>query len=807
MPRTTVVFALWVLWGPATAAAQDPADAGASDASSSGDAAPSPDASSALLTPPSLLQFVPAEVPSDVTIDPAGVHVLVTLTLDATGQVTDAVETDSESGASSTIDSRLLQAVLTAARQLVFSPALRNGAPIAARIQFEYTLTPPQQPTDPPPPVVAQNIAPAASSTATASTTEAPPASYQATARTDAPPREVTRRELTAAQVGRIAGTRGDTLRAVEVLPGVARPPLNNGVVIVRGSSPQDTQVLVEGTPVLFLYHLGGLTSFFNASLLERVDFYPGNFSARFGRAMGGVIDVDVRSPRQDRMHGTLDINLIDASLLVEAPLTDKGGFAIAARRSYIDLFFDAVVPDDAFDVIAAPLYWDYQAIGEYRFSDNDRLRLQAFGSRDQMRLVTSTPDDDNPDVRGNLGFASEFHRGLLSWLHDYGGGTRHELMIGVGTLDIDAEIGDLVEQHISAPTLFTRAEWHLPITSSLALDTGWDVVGYRGSVFYEGPRYRSEDNDPGVNAPPDTRLDEVVSVVRPAVFAEVTWLPHERLRVIPGVRADYTSEAEDLTVDPRLATRWSVTDDTTLKAGVGRFSQAPELGAAFPKLGNPDLDSASSIHTSVGIEQRVGEHLQLGVEGYGKYLWDLPVNTDTGASPINGGEGRIFGIEVSARYQHRRTFGYLAYTLSRSERSAQGGPYRLYDYDQPHILNVSAGYDLGRGWDLSGTFRLVSGNPQTPVIGAVYDANNDDHLPVYGAVNSARAATFHRLDLRIQKRWTLGAYAKLSLYLDLINAYNAQTTEATEYGFDYRTQSGVSGLPLLPVLGVRGEI
>jgi hypothetical protein len=324
--------------------------------------------------------------------------------------------------------------------------------------------------------------------------------------------------------------------------------------------------------------------------------------------------------------------------------------------------------------------------------------------------------------------------------------------------------------------------------------------------VQYRGSRYRNEDGDPTTQATPDTVIDRVETVMRPAVFAELSWTPHARVRVIPGVRVDYTSEVQDVTVDPRLAARWSVADDTTLKAGVGRFSQPPELGAAFADLGNPNVHSSSALHVSAGMEQRIGDQLQFGVEGYAKRLWDLPVNPISGPSPVNEGTGRIYGFEVSARYQHGHTFGFLAYTLSRSERSTRGGPYRLHDFDQPHILNISAGYDLGRGWDFSGTFRLVSGNPQTPVTSAVYNADNDQHLPIYGAINSARAEAFHRLDLRIQKRWNLGD-VKLSLYLDLINAYNAQRSQTTDYGFDYRSTSGVSGLPLLPVLGLRGEI
>ena len=156
-------------------------------------------------------------------------------------------------------------------------------------------------------------------------------------ARTEAPPREVTRRPLQAERVAKIAGANNDPLRAVETLPGVARPPLGETVVLVRGAGANDSIVMVDGTPVLLLYHLGGLQSFLNPALLDRVDFYPGNFSVRYGRAIGGAIDARLRAPRSDAWHGIADVSLLSASLLVEGPVSDKLSIALAGRRSNID--------------------------------------------------------------------------------------------------------------------------------------------------------------------------------------------------------------------------------------------------------------------------------------------------------------------------------------------------------------------------------------------------------------------------------------------------------------------------------------
>ncbi len=114
--------------------------------------------------------------------------------------------------------------------------------------------------------------------------------------------------------------------------------------------------------------------------------------------------------------------------------------------------------------------------------------------------------------------------------------------------------------------------------------------------------------------------------------------------------------------------------------------------------------------------------------------------------------------------------------------------------------------YRLGRGWELGATLRIVSGNPLTPVGGSVYNANTDLYEPLFGAINSRRNPLFNRLDVRIQKQWTFRDW-KLAVYLDVQNAYNAKNREAVLYNYDYTQSSDISGLPIIPSLGVRGEL
>jgi TonB family protein len=249
---------------------------------------------------------------------------------------------------------------------------------------------------------------------------------FEVTVVGERPPREVTRRTLERREINRIPGTSGDALRSIQNLPGVARPPGLAGILIVRGSSPQDTATFVDGTDVPLIYHFGGLSSVVPTELLDRIDFYPGNFSARYGRQMGGIVDVGLRSPdtrctgpygkpseEKGCYHGMAQVDLIDARVLAQGPLGPVKGwtFAVGARRSWIDAWIKPVLEASGAGVTTAPVYWDYQVITETKPSADSKLSLRAFGSDDRLEILIKDPLAQDPIVGGNITFRTGSHR------------------------------------------------------------------------------------------------------------------------------------------------------------------------------------------------------------------------------------------------------------------------------------------------------------------------------------------------------------------------------------------------------------
>jgi len=275
---------------------------------------------------------------------------------------------------------------------------------------------------------------------------------------------------------------------------------------------------------------------------------------------------------------------------------------------------------------------------------------------------------------------------------------------------------------------------------------------------------------------------------------------PVERLQLVLGLRADHYGDTGDTTVLPRANVRLQVARGTTLKAGAGMFSQGPEPGEAAKSIGNPDLEPIRAVHYGAGVEQKVGA-FTLGSEGFYKHITNTIVNSLEADGPgiVNGGEGRIYGMELSGRYQgDGRVFAIGSYTLSRSERNDHGKEWRLYDFDQTHNLSLTSGVKLGNGWDLGATARLVSGSPSTPVAGSFYNADLDIYQPVYGKVNTSRDPFTRRIDVRVEKGWKVRG-RNLAAYVDVQNALNERPPEGRNYNYDYTRSSPSPGLRSSP--------
>ena len=628
------------------------------------------------------------------------------------------------------------------------------------------------------------------------------------------PTREVTKHEISRRELSMIPGTSGDALRAIQNLPGVARAPSLSGILVVRGNADQTTPVFVDGLWLSNIYHFGGLSSVVPTEMLDEINFYPGNFSVRYGRALAGVVDAHLRETRDDgQYHGLAQVDLIDARVMAEGPVPLAKGwnFIGGLRRSHVDAWLGPLLNGRNTYITAAPVYYDYQLIFDKRPTPSSYLRVGLLGFDDRFALI-------NKDTAGG---------GKLDTVN---------AAVGAGII-----YKNRLSESTSIDTTLTVARSHERFALS---SSDIDVVAYatigrgevswrlwRGVTFRTGldvllAPYRAEGAFPEA-APPDAPavgmavstpaqvFDRQALFFNSAAYGELDLRPTRRWQLVNGVRVDYTLETARLDVSPRMVARYALVSTaprTTLKAGSGLFQQAPDLIAMALKGPNTPLRSQRSFQNSLGIEQELGKKLKLSLEGFYNLLDNL-VSQHVDAQRLvdydNYGKGRIFGGELMLRYAaDEHFFGWVSYTLSRSERTwIPGQPSHLFDLDQTHILTALGSYVLGRGWELGLRFRYVTGNLYTPCSSSLFNASGTTYSCTPAPINSQRLPAFHQLDLRVDKKFVFSSF-NLSLYLDLINVYNRKNPDTVQFNYDYsQSQPQSASLPFVPSLGIRGEL
>jgi TonB family protein len=654
---------------------------------------------------------------------------------------------------------------------------------------------------------------------------------YQTRVRAVRPANDVTRHSLSAPELTTVPGTFGDPLRVLQNLPGVSRAPYGLGLLIVRGAPPTDTGVFVGGQSVPRLYHFLIGPAVIAPHLIERIDFYPGGFGVRHGRSSGGAVDVSLKEGSATGFHGGADLSVLDASAFAEGPLYRGRGregdpaltsATVALRRSTIDAILPLVVPrqQGSTFVTTVPVYWDYQARLVHDFGDarRGRMGVMAFGAIDSLKVVTQDAQAGNFDLNSR----SSFHRVVAFWTGRLGdwtarlspayGNGEDAFTLGGTSGSIRYQRGYL-RADVARP-LGTRAEVRLGFDGLYSYDTGNFNIDY--------PR---EGRNFGTATLERQRAVRALIDWGPAVFVESELRPHPSLRIVPGLRFDayHVVGQNKSNWDPRLSIRWSPRAPWTFKAGAGIYHQLPTGQFLDGEFGNQHLKLIWADQYAVGVERPLGTRLNLDVTAYYLRRHDLPVPSFEHFSST--GRGRGWGLEVLLKHEvTAHVFGWLAYTLSWTQQTGAsaeemisgtadpvlgGGDtrWRPSAYDQRHNL-IAVGSYRRWGWQFGARYRLVSGRPTTVVDGSFYDSDFGGYTPTTSSAartSPGRLPTFNQLDLRVERTFTFDVWT-LGAYLDVQNVFNAQNPENFIYDYRYRQRAPVRGLPILPVIGLRGR-
>ena len=618
-------------------------------------------------------------------------------------------------------------------------------------------------------------------------------------------------------QVGELksapAAIEADPIRTIQTLPGVATLSDFSVGLYVRGGTPDQNLILLDGTDVYNASHLFGLFSTFPADAAKNVELLRGGYPAKYGGRLSSVLNVLTDEGNKENFETQGGISLLSSRLTTQGPV-GKGSYLLSGRRTHLDpLLSIAEKRSEEIERLNYNFY-DIQGKTHQVFSHADQLTLAAYSGQDNMLIRVF-------EFEGDLEWGN---RTLSSkWTHIFASnlfgnflitGSRFKAKTSFDTEDVRLlELNRLTDLSFKGDFTYYPNEAH-------TIEAGFLVK--RMSMEYDfGESERSWFN---IN----------VDGWHHSVYAQDNWSASQRLTLQPGLRINYFSNGKYTGVSPRLAARYRLTPNTYLKTAVGRYHQYLfRLSREFQgisllsnvwALADASAVPSKAMHYIAGLETKFAD-LDFDVEIYYKDYWEIyEINYDEQESTriadiLRRGAGQAYGFDLLLKKRAGKHTGWLSFSTGLSERTIAGlnmdesGRERPFKskFDRRLGLNLIHSWSFARNWTLNCRAVYTSGQPYTQVLGRgeiVIPSGDRLYFEEKGPLNGVRLPSYQRLDMALQWQRIFRTW-ELKFYLQLINATNREnlfnyywTSGASDQQKPGR-RKGLSMLPVLPSLGL----
>ncbi|CAN5748863.1 hypothetical protein BH11MYX3_BH11MYX3_30260 [soil metagenome] len=634
---------------------------------------------------------------------------------------------------------------------------------------------------------------------------------------------------MSAKDVASTPGAMNDALRAITILPAAARIPFSFGGVVLRGMSPRDSSVFIDGVEIPIAFHFGGITGVVPTQVLQDMQVVPSGFDVSMGRTQGGVVELTTRAPRGDAYRIGGEVSFLHSQATAEGPLPRDGAFLISLRRSYFDLFLRPFISRND----PLPSYTDGQIRAQWgEPAKRGQLAAYVIGSLDRIANSEDAARPNDPGSQGHVAANLGFIRA----------GAIYKRKLDESLFTIAPMLGTNIL------TLFTK-EYNEPDAPPQVLDISrrWYLFGGRGEWLRDDPHgflHAGLDVSGGylgrVEQPMHGDTSDDVPLPRntvlwtdAAVFVEARrhWYG-DRVSVRPGLRLDRFGLGNQWALDPRINAHVTLSPTSTLRASLGRFHQPPTPAHFDEFADNLEAKSSYVDQATLAVEVAPAEGITASIIGFTHEGHNTLV--DIKASSVreqgidleqvfqelleeqlglygyqaNVGRQRTYGIETSVRYDSEAFRALANFSWSRSKRTydpALHMGWEPYGLDQPLRLNLLAATSARR-WNFGARLTMVSGNPAHLVPeGTPYDPDVESPPTLL-----QRLPLFWQFDVRVDRTWTK-SWGNIMLFFDLQNVTNHRNVEARDSVIDYDRppqnqtyhHEDILGLPLLPYIGV----
>jgi outer membrane receptor for ferrienterochelin and colicin len=631
----------------------------------------------------------------------------------------------------------------------------------------------------------------------------------------------VSLKTLNATEIERLPGANRDVSKVIAALPGVASRATFRNDIIIRGGSPGENKFYLDGIEVPNINHFatqgssGGPVGLLNVNFINEVDFYSGAFPANRANGLSSVLAFKQKDGNEDGLITNFALGSSDAALTFDGPLGKKANFIFSARRSYLQFLFAAL------KLPILPTYNDFQYKVNLDLNAKNRISFIGLGAIDQFALNANVNDgltdtaqiEYNKFLLGNIPMQSQWNYTVGINYQHFSEQSVQNIVVSRNMLNNKAyRYKDLIE----TPANLLQNYASFEAENKVRMEHTYRKNGFRWNVGlgYEYARYRNETyaniTIQGVPVVIDYNSDLFLS--KYAFFTQVSQsFFKERLNASFGLRMDGSNYSKTMAnplnqLSPSLSLNFRINESLALNANVSRFHQIPAytiLGYrnALGDLVNKqnDIQYIRADHFVVGAEYRTKASSRLTLEGFYKNYDRYPFSLKDSICLANqGSDFGVVGNEAVKSMSQGRTYGgeflfqqklykgfyaVVAYTYVISEFKNKNDEYVPTAWDSRHIVSLTGGKRFKKGWELGMRWLFSGGSPYTP-----YDIEtsslisnwniNGVGLLDYSRLNTEREASFHQLNVRLDKKLFLDKF-NMNFYLDIQNLYGYKTKVA----------------------------
>lgn len=553
-----------------------------------------------------------------------------------------------------------------------------------------------------------------------------------------------------------------DIMKSIQMMPGITGGVEGTSGIYVRGGSPDQNQILIDGIPVYNVNHLFGFFSVFNSDAISNFDVIKGGFPARYGGHLSSIVDVRMKEGNMQESNTTFNIGLLSSSIMTEGPLIkDKCSYMISARRSYLDLvavpaeWIYSLFNNDFNRLTAGYFMQDLNAKVNYKFSDKDRLYLSFYYGKDKLYANIGENYNDSSSYKQKYNMNWGNMLSALRWNHVFSpklfantsiSYSKFQYFIGQEEQDEFTHMGEKYKVNYEANyntsirDLSANMDFNYTISPSYNMKFGVSGIYHMFNPGISASKYGGDSE----YAMDTTYGNSLIEAMEYAAYIENDINIGRFLSLnIGGRLANFQiRDTSFISPEPRIALRALITDNFSIKASYSKMKQYVNLLTSttigFPTdIWIPATDKVlpqNSTQYALSASFNIDDTYDLSIEGYYKDMNNLVEykegaglfldfdhtevrDADTWESKITQGIGWSYGVEVLLRKDIGKLKGWAAYTLSWSERQFEeidNGEVFPFTYDRRHDISIALTYKLNEKYDFGLNWVFNTGNAIT---------------------------------------------------------------------------------------------